>query len=281
MKKLLLVISIILPCFWVSGQGLTGDKFIPGDYSTIQLAIADLNTNGVGMGGVIFNVAAGHTETLADGTAGLITATGNATDTIVFRKNPATSGANPVITSFLISISSATDGIIKIAGGDYITFDGIDLVENPSNTASTKRTEWGFALVKKQNTAPFDGCQHIVIKNCTITLSLTNANSVGIYTGNHISTATTALTLASTSDAHNYNKFISNTITNAYVAIKLNGFNAPSPYELYDIGNEVGSGGGNMVSNFGNSTGYGIYATYQNLLKIMNNSITEIGRAHV
>jgi len=41
------------------------------------------------------------------------------------------------------------DGIITIAGGDYITFNGIDLQENSSNTTGTTRMEWGYGLVKK------------------------------------------------------------------------------------------------------------------------------------
>ena len=36
---------------------LSGIKTIPGNYATIAAAVADLNTNGVGTGGVTFNVA--------------------------------------------------------------------------------------------------------------------------------------------------------------------------------------------------------------------------------
>ena len=64
---------------------LTGTKTIPGDYATITAAVTDLNTVGVGAGGVTFNVAAGYTETI---TAGItITATGTAGNTITFQKS--------------------------------------------------------------------------------------------------------------------------------------------------------------------------------------------------
>ena len=43
---------------------LTGTKTIPGTYPTLAAAIADLNTQGVGVGGVTFDVAAGYTETI-------------------------------------------------------------------------------------------------------------------------------------------------------------------------------------------------------------------------
>ncbi|MBK7683916.1 MAG: hypothetical protein IPJ26_16270 [Bacteroidetes bacterium] len=67
---------------------LTGSKFIPGDYLTVTAAVADLNAQGVGAGGVTFEVTAGYTETLAGRLD--ITATGTLADPIVFRKDPAT-----------------------------------------------------------------------------------------------------------------------------------------------------------------------------------------------
>jgi len=107
---------------------LTGTKTIPGDYATIEAAIADLNTQGVGSGGVTFDVAANHTETFTRDSAGHITATGTVSDPIVFQISGA--GSNPLITaSGLGTIASSTtngnngDGIIFIEGGDYITFD--------------------------------------------------------------------------------------------------------------------------------------------------------------
>ena len=108
---------------------LTGIKTIPGNYPSLAAAIADLNTLGVGSGGVTFNVAAGFTETLPSLSAGLITATGASSDPIVFQKSG--SGANPLITAFSPGVSTTVDYLIAIAGGDYITFDGIDLQENP------------------------------------------------------------------------------------------------------------------------------------------------------
>lgn len=62
------LILIILACF--HGQGysqLTGIKTIPGNYATISSAVADLNIQGVGPGGVTFNVAAGYLEQSAPG----------------------------------------------------------------------------------------------------------------------------------------------------------------------------------------------------------------------
>src|SRR5437867_2818443 len=66
---------------------ISGIKTIPGDYNTIALAVAALNSSGVGSGGVTFNVAAGYTETI---TARInLTATGTAANPIVFQKSGA------------------------------------------------------------------------------------------------------------------------------------------------------------------------------------------------
>ncbi len=280
MKTIAIFLFALLLSLMSIGQPLTGTKSIPGNYSTIQAAIADLNANGVGSGGVIFNIAANYTETLSSATAGMITATGTSSDSIVFRKDTSTSGNNPKIIAFTPGTSTSTDGIIKIAGGDYIIIDGIDLEENPLNTNVTKMMEWGYALVKKQSTAPFDGCQHVIIRNCTITLNKINKQSTGVYAGNHIATNTNNLTLTATTDAMNEVKIYNNTISNVYQGIVLKGYNHPypGPYTLYDHNNMVGVDGANYISNFGNTGGtsyaYGIFCTCQEYLQVANNVIS-------
>jgi hypothetical protein len=272
MRNFLLMIVALLITSASFGQ-LTGTKSIPGDYATLELAITDLNTQGVGAGGVIFDIAAGHTETFSTPIAGTITATGTLADPIVFQKSGV--GANPLITAG-IGTTTNTDGIIKIAGGDYITFDMIDLTESAANITATTQMEWGYALVKGSATAPFNGCQNVTIKNCAITLNKANTASVGIYSGNHIATATTSLTITAATDAMNNGKFFSNTISNVYIGIQLKGYLASSPYTLYDANNEVGVGGANTITNYGGaaSTAYGIYGIYQMGIVVSNNSIT-------
>jgi hypothetical protein len=269
MKRFLLSSMILTMTLIVSGQPLTGTKTIPGSYATIQAAIAALNLQGVGSGGVIFNVAAGHLETFTSPTAGLITATGNVDDQIVFRKSG--TGANPLITAG-VGTSTSTDGIIKLAGTDYITFDGISLRENPLNNTNTKRMEWGYALVKKQNTEPCDGCQFVIIENCKVSLT-EYSSSKGIYTANHTATSTTNFPISVSADAHNNCKFFSDTLAGCMEPISLNGSN--SSYTLYDQNNEIGVDGGNVIAGIGGSRG--IFAMYQNNLKIANNTITEPG----
>ena len=216
-------------------------------------------------------------ETFTTATAGRITSTGTSANPIVFQKSGG--GANPIITAFSPGASTTLDGMIFIEGGDYITFDGIDLRENALNTTATQQMEWGYALVKKQGTAPFDGCQYVTIKNCDVSLNKANTNSRAIYSGNHIYNATTALTITATTDAMNNCKFFNNTIHNSFWGISLTGYNHSSaPYTLFDQNNEIGVSGGNNVYDFGPSgTFNGIYATNQNLLKVNNNTVTLTG----
>ncbi|MBL1124525.1 MAG: hypothetical protein D8M26_16775, partial [Ignavibacteriae bacterium] len=247
---------------------LSGTKSIPGDYASIESAIADLNLQGVGPGGVVFNIAAGHTETFTNSDAGIISATGTASNPIIFQKSG--TGVNPKITA--ATGTGTTDGIIKITGGDYITFDGIDLSENPANTDATTQMEWGFALVKRNATAPVDGCRYITIKNCNITLNSSNTSSTGIYSGNHLANSTSTLILSDSLDTMSYCKFFSNNISNVYHGIRLVGSTVAAFYDQY---NEIGVEGGNSITNFGggSTSSYGMNLEYQNNLKVANNIV--------
>ena len=275
-----LAVMAVLACSMPAHAQLTGIKTIPGDYTTFMAAVADLNTQGVGAGGVTFNIAAGHTET---GVAAVLTIATNppsATRPIVFRKNGA--GTNPLLTAG-VGTSATVDGIVKLDGVDYVTFDGIDLQEDAANTTATTQMEWGYALVKASAT---NGSQYNTIKNCTVTLNKANTATVGIYLGNHIATATTALTVGSFLGTSSYNKFYNNTVQNSFQGISLTGFASAAPFDLYDQGNQIGvdgvSANPNRVLNFGGGatgTANGIACAAQNNLKIFNTQIDNAGGA--
>ncbi len=254
---------------------LTGTKTIPGDYATIEAAIADLHTQGVGSGGVTFDVAANHTETFTSDSAGHITATGTASDPIVFQISGV--GSNPLITaSGLGTIASSTtngnngDGIIFIEGGDYITFDAIDLQENVAATG-VQFSEYGYYLKKASSD---DACKNVTIKNCNITLDKATKYSYGIYISNKIHTADANLTSIGGSTENV--KVFNNSISDCYGAIQIRGDSQTSPYAWYDQNIEIGVDGGNTITNFGGGTSscYPIYAIYQNGLKVANNNIS-------
>ena len=153
----------------ISQLPLTGTKTIKssgGDYSSFTSAINALNSFGVGTGGVTFNVDA---DLVTTEDCPIITATGTAANPIIFQKSGA--GANPIIKP--TGTAGATDAGIAINGGDYITFDGIDITENTGSAL-----EFGYYIYNKSAT---DGAQHNTIKNSKITLNRTNTSSIGIY----------------------------------------------------------------------------------------------------
>ena len=170
----------------VAQAQLSGSKTIPGDYPTVAAAITALNTQGVGTGGVTFNIAAGYAETLGSPTAGAITATGTAAAPIVFQKSG--SGANPLISA---GVGTGTqDAVISLAGTDYATFTNIDVAETSTNTTTATQMEFGYALFRASAT---DGCQNVSITGATISLNKANTSTIGIWGANSLATATTAV----------------------------------------------------------------------------------------
>ncbi|MBO2008647.1 T9SS type A sorting domain-containing protein [Hymenobacter negativus] len=245
---------------------LAGTKAIPGDYATVAAAITDLNTQGVGAGGVTFNIAAGYTETFASPTAGAITATGTSANPIVFQKSG--TGARPVITAGVGT--AALDAIISLAGSDYVTIDGLELAEAATNTTTATQMEFGIALFRP---SPTNGCQNNIIRNCVVTLNKTNTGTFGIYGAASTAALATSVAATAPSGAHSNNKVDGNIITNSATGMY---FTASTSTTLanYDVSNEIGVVAPNMVYNFGTTaTGWGIGGNYQSAFKVVNNVV--------
>ena len=253
------------------------------NYLSFAAAIGDLNTKGVS-GPVTFNVASAYTETAPVG--GLIInycALSNglkpsATNTVSFL-----GGAIAATISSQVGTSLTVDGIVKLVGADYITFNKINLQETATNVTATTQMEWGYALLKCDGN---DGSNNNTISNCSITLNKANTASVAIYSGNHIATVTTGLTYTGTAgdftavsnSMNGRNTFMSNAIQNVYGAFSLNG-NASSSltYSLNDTLNFVGiTGAGNTITNFGGAGTLVIVInqTNQRGYRVKNNTIT-------
>ncbi|MCX6304981.1 MAG: T9SS type A sorting domain-containing protein [Bacteroidetes bacterium] len=114
---LLLIPGFLLITNIAASQPLTGNKTVGtgGSYTTITMAVAALNANGVGEGGVTFLLTdASYTETHPL----TITAQGNAASVVIFK--PA-AGVSPQIT---LSATATAQWGIKLDGADYIVFDG-------------------------------------------------------------------------------------------------------------------------------------------------------------
>lgn len=246
---------------------LSGTLSIPGSFNTIADAIDSLNQVGVGSGGVIFNVAAGYNETSSNLTISINNNPPTALNQVVFQKSGA--GANPLITA-APGVSASFDGIIKLSGADYITFNGLDLLDPASNAGSTAAMEWGYALMRADTS---NGSQNNVIKNCTITLQKIITLSTGIYIVNRDTTGTTRNTGISTG-LNSFNKFYGNIISNVYKGIV-----AISSSTIFqkDNDNEIGVNGqaANSITNWGGSTvsAEGIRCEGQSNVKINNNIV--------
>lgn len=281
MKKLFTLFGIALCVLYLGNSKayaqLTGTKTIPGDYSTLKAAIMDLNSNGVGSGGVTFNVTAGYTETLSSDSL-YITATGTSSNPIVFQKSG--SGSNPCVTRTDAGTKSTSttggngDAIVIIEGSDYLTFDGIDV------SSSNQGIEYGYYIRKAGAT---DGCKYVTVKNCTITMTKgTSAYVVGLYVSNNVIksllNSTNGIAVTSEDGRHEYITVTGNTIQNVACGMYFIGYNhTASPYNYYDQNFVIGaSGEGNTIKNYGGgntSTANGINIMYNNNSSISYNTI--------
>ena len=226
---------------------VSGTFSIPGTtYPTIASAIAVINASGVGSGGVTFNVSTGYTETFpSDSTGWFKSNTSTAANPVVFQKSG--SGANPKITAG--AGTGTRDAIISFRGVSYVTFDGIDIQENPLNTTTTAMMEFGYGVFKASGT---QGSQHITIKNCSISLTASYAGTYGILHNNTVQANTTQLTVTALSGTNSYNVYSGITVTNCNNGIYLRGFSdVTAPYLYYDRYNDVGAAAGNTVTSIG------------------------------
>lgn len=232
---------------------VSGTKTIPTDYATIAAFITDINTNGIGSGGVTLNVPSGYTETAPAG--GLtITATGTVANPIIIQ---GTGGApKPIITaSAALTAGILNDGIIKLVGSDYVTISGLDLRENAANTitaaATNNMTEFGVALFY---TSVTDGCQNINLLDNTIALGATYQNAFGIY-ANSTHSASNMTTGATATTGNNNNLVIKrNIISTVNLGIVVIG-----PTAATDIASGLVIGG---ASGDGNTITFGLNGTF-------------------
>lgn len=277
-SKRLLYLFFFCISFFEQRAQLSGTFTIPGSYSTVAAAIADLNSQGVN-GPVYMQVAAGYTETAPTG-GYMLTATGTSTAPITFQRSGI--GSNPLIVAFTgssTSFSNTVDCIWKMSGTDFLTIDGIDLLDTATSVPSSM--EYGFVFYKKDAS---DGCRYNTVKNCTVQLSVattSNTGSCGIAFLN--STYSTNLTPVGTSGldgASSYNQIFGNLISKVRIGITMAGASSYNNGTFCDTGNDIGgmlAATGNTIINFGGGTYplqiMGVYTYEQFNLNLSNNYI--------
>lgn len=241
--------------FTPTGGAMSGNytvKSSGGSYSNFNNAFKDLNARGVS-GAVTFNVDAGFSS-VED--CVLISATGTAATPITFKKTG--DGSNPVIRP--TGGSYSLDFGIAIAGGDYITFDGIDVTINTGSSI-----EFGYYVY---NASATNGAQNNTIKNCKVTLSRANTSSRGIYQN-------IASSPSSSAGANSNNKYQYITVENSYQGIYTNG-SASFPDLGMEISNcTIGSSSSNDIGN-GSSTTNGIRLTSVSGASVYNNEVRNV-----
>lgn len=262
---------------------LSGTKNIPGDYADLAAAITDLNTQGVGAGGVILNVVAANPQTAPSGGYN-ITATGTLANPITI------TGNSNIVTAFAgQTAGNLNDAIFKLIGSDYVTIQGFTMREDAANTtiaaATNNMTEWGIALLYASLT---DGAQNNTIQNNNISLNRTYFNTFGIYSNTrHSATAvTTTAEVTAASGSNSGNKVYGNTISNVNYGITFVG--AGTTLAAIDNGNDIGGtsiatgntltdwGGGSPLSGYVSVTtsNTGIYLNQQINDNASYNSLT-------
>lgn len=234
------------------------------NFSTFKAAVNTINASGLSST-VYFDVAA---NAVFNENYILLTRSGTATDSIVFRK--AGVGANPLIIA-PPGISTSRDFIFGLEGADYVVIDGVDL-KDPNTSSTATMNEWGYAFFIKSAT---DGCQYNTIRNCRIEMSpqtRTTFPNTAIYSINQNATVSTTIAATSMAGTNSYNKFYNDSMVSCMIGISLNGTNN----ELYyDHGNRIGTDGGNVMINFvaSSSNSEGIFVNYQDDIDISNNII--------
>jgi len=220
-------------------------------------------------GAITVNVSAG--QTFAE-LPPAMTFTGTSTNTITIQKSG--SGANPRLTPTGIG---STDGGFIISGGDYITFDGID-VDGSAATNSTNAIEYGYLV---RNASAINGAQFNTIRNVAINLG-TRAFTNTSYAIFQTATSTGGgVTATNATGANSSNKYYNFTISNARNGgVYLLGASSTIP----DLNCEIGTTAcatRNSITNIGATvstfTGAeGIRADFQSGVKIFNNNISAI-----
>lgn len=269
MRKIYLLLLTVCFAAMANGQ-LTGTKNIPGDYADLTAAITDLNTQGVGAGGVVFNLIAANPQTapaggyVIGGAGSLVLTTSSAANTITFQGN-----GNSVTSSTALTAGALNDGIFKLIGADWVTISGFTLLEDAANTtttaASNNMTEWGIALLYVTTT---DGAQNNTVSGNTIDLNRTYQNTFGIYANaTHSATAvTTSATATGAAGGNSGLKIYGNTITDVNIGIVVVG---PTAAADNNDGVEIGGSApnANTITNFGTT---GTFSSYANVSGTVN-----------
>ncbi|MDK9699931.1 MAG: fibronectin type III domain-containing protein, partial [bacterium] len=248
---------------------LSGTMTIGGvspNFATFADAINAMVNAGVGAGGVTFNVRPGtYAERITVPSIPSITET----SPVVFQRE---AGA---VTVSGLGTSATNDAMIWLNGCDYVTFDGINVLD--PGTSSTDYVEYGY-YVTPFGSSSTDGANYNTVKNAMIQMHKVNTSSYGVR--QYYVTTPTAQ-----SGANSYNRYLNLKVTDTYYGVYLYSSSSTS---FYDMNNEVGSnsssltdpnrfvigsGGGEDIGN------YGLYLYYGSNYNVHNIDVRGVSTA--
>ena len=241
----------------------------PRNFVTMTSAVNAVSVSGVS-GPVTFNVKDG--QTFNESNLNVISPAGtSATNTITFQRD-ATGSARPLVQPPSTAAPGRQDAVIKLQGADYVTFDGIDVGEYPSISATNLAAgnnpamEYGYAMFRNSAT---DGCQYNTVKNSTITLNRTNGNpTYGVYLA-PTDISGTSVSASSVPGTNSYNNVLGCAVVSAQNGLVAAGSGSNDQNNV--LGNIVGAQLGNNISN---CTSFGILVYNQTNITIGSNLIT-------
>jgi len=262
MKRLLFLLSLFLVLQIAQAQVTTNEgSGLAPTYPSLADAITALNAATITSPVIITLTGA---ETAPTGGYS-ITASGDATNTIVIQGN-----SSVITASAALTVGALNDAVFKIIGGDFITIQNFTMQENGANAvntppASNNMTEFGVAVFYA---TAIDGSQNITLKNNTISLNRVYANTFGIYiNATHTATAMSVSATATGASGGNHNLAITgNAISNVN-----NGIIVIGPTAAVDMNDGVVIGGSladaNTLSDFGTT---GTFSGYANVSGTVN-----------
>lgn len=217
------------------------------DFPTLSLAAMALNQRGIS-GPVVLNVRSGEYDDIFH----LINVAGTSpTNTITLKPESGTVTLSPRNGSISSTAPTTTagDAVIRLDGTQFVTIDGINIVDNSANTTTVTKFEMGILLANSIVTtsagSTIRGARFNVLKNLNIDMKgatpVVNVGATGIRYG-------TNGTSTDTSHANSYNVIQDVNISNCFrSAIRMFGFSGANP----DRGNIItATTGRNTIGNF-------------------------------
>ncbi|MBK9286530.1 MAG: T9SS type A sorting domain-containing protein [Flavobacteriales bacterium] len=256
-----------------SGATYTIDNTLPnggGNFASFTNAINALNSTYLcGISGpVVVNVTAG--QSFNENPPALTASGGSAINSITFQKSGA--GTNPLITP--TGTAGTTDFGLCVTGGDFITFDGIDI-----NASAVSAVEFGYLV---RNASTTNGANDVTIKNCAVSLNRNNTGSMGVV--NSMATTVGAGFTPASALGTNNNFLVDNvTVTNCFaqgIRVEGNATFRPSGHIIQN--STVGAAyAGQPLPDIGNasiaSSPTGIYVANVDGVKVRNNTVRNVG----